>query len=388
MNILLLSAYDAQSHQYWREGMIEHIPDACWTVLTLPARHFNWRIRGNSLSWAHLEQDTLNQNYDLLIATSMTDLSALRGMVPHLATIPTLVYFHENQFAYPTSEQQVHSLEPKIVNLYTALCADQLLFNSRYNMETFLHGVGALLKKLPDFVPPKVVEQLRSKSDVVPVPLKPSAYMVSACDSSPSDLSYAALQSSEVCNILWNHRWEYDKGPDRLLEVIKRMPEEANVKFHIVGQCFRHQPNEFNEIRELLVQRHWLGEWGYVESQTRYQAILNSSDVVLSTAIHDFQGLSVLEAVAAGAVPVVPDRLAYQELFANIPRYSSDMENLLAEACAAVDVLMVVVQALKKRKQGDEEMSCPAFRPDISRYSWPSLLPDYMSTIKRLVNSR
>ncbi len=75
MRILLLSAYDAHSHRRWRQGLVDAFPDWQWTVLTLPPRNFLWRIRGNSLSWAFSERETLEQPYDLVIATSMTDLS-------------------------------------------------------------------------------------------------------------------------------------------------------------------------------------------------------------------------------------------------------------------------------------------------------------------------
>ncbi|MFT7132051.1 MAG: hypothetical protein ACI81O_000759 [Cyclobacteriaceae bacterium] len=45
-----------------------------------------------------------------------------------------------------------------------------------------------------------------------------------------------------------------------------------------------------------------------------YLALLGRSHVVLSTAIHEFPGVAVLEAVAVGCLPVVPDALAYQSL--------------------------------------------------------------------------
>ncbi|MDC0414664.1 DUF3524 domain-containing protein, partial [Gammaproteobacteria bacterium] len=104
--ILLLSAYDAMSHTIWRRRLAAMFPEHEWTQLALPPRHFNWRIRGNSLQWALNEQDALTQDYDLLIATSMVDLASLRGFVPSLSKIPTLLYFHENQFVYPEGNTQ------------------------------------------------------------------------------------------------------------------------------------------------------------------------------------------------------------------------------------------------------------------------------------------
>ena len=127
MRILLLSAYDAHSHRRWRQGLVDAFPDWQWTVLTLPPRNFLWRIRGNSLSWAFAERETLLQPYDLLVATSMTDLAALKGMVPALAKVPAMVYCHENQFAYP-DQRELQSMEPEFVSLYAVLAAERVLF--------------------------------------------------------------------------------------------------------------------------------------------------------------------------------------------------------------------------------------------------------------------
>lgn len=126
--ILLLSAYDAGSHQRWREQLVASQPDFDWEVLALPPRFFRWRIRGNALTW--LQEPALKAHYDLLVVTSMVDLASLKGFHPHLAGTPTILYMHENQFAYPDSGRQHSSAEPKIVNLYSAVAADKVLFNS------------------------------------------------------------------------------------------------------------------------------------------------------------------------------------------------------------------------------------------------------------------
>ena len=96
MRILLLSAYDAQSHKYWREALVDEFPEHHWTQLVLPGRYFSWRIRGNSMQWALGAKATLDQPYDLVLATSMVDLASLKGFVANLANIPSILYFHEN----------------------------------------------------------------------------------------------------------------------------------------------------------------------------------------------------------------------------------------------------------------------------------------------------
>ena len=309
MKILLLSAYDANSHRYWWQQLENYFSEHDWIVLTLPARYFSWRIRGNSLTWAMGEQaKQLHADYQLIIATSMVDLSALRGMCPALAQIPTLLYFHENQFAYPLSAQiknAQRAVEPMMVQLYAALSADRLCFNSEYNRQSFIGGVKALLKKLPDHVPGDIVQRLTDKSQILPVPI-----IVPVASAPVASLESAMLPGgvqadskppiSERCHILWNHRWEYDKGPERLLAFIEGLAPSLSLSFHVVGQSFRTQPKVFEQIRQLLETRAWLGLWSYIESRDSYQQLLEQCHVVLSTALHDFQGLSILEGVFAG----------------------------------------------------------------------------------------
>lgn len=366
MKILLLSAYDAASHAYWRKGLVNSFPEYEWTELTLPARYFSWRLRGNSLSWAFNERAVLEQQYDLVIATSMTDLSALRGFVPALATTPTIVYFHENQFAYPESGREFSSVEPKILNIYTALAADHICFNTEYNRQTFLEGCRKLLKKLPDQVPEGLPELIQQRSSVLPVPLPDTVFL-------PNQ------NRSESLQLVWNHRWEFDKGPELLLSAVQKLIEsDVDFKLHIVGQQFRQTPKSFDQLQTLLGDR--LGSWGYVESVDEYRCLLQQSDVVLSTALHDFQGIAVLEGVAAGCIPAVPDRLAYPELFPAACCYDSNTQNSTDETDALVQMLL----SLSKKKARGE---LPA-APNMNALSWSSLKEQYRAHFLQLVSTQ
>ena len=305
MKILLLSGYDADSHQFWRLQLEKQFPEHEWTQLALPARYFQWRIRGSGFIWGQGDYPELECHYDLIVVTSMVDWSCLRGMRPNLANIPCVVYFHENQFAYPMGQQQ-DRLEPKLVNLYSACCADQLWFNSRFNRDTFLQGARQLLSKMPDYVPPNFVERLQAISKVVSVPL---------ADASFQPLSATRAQS-ELPEFIWNHRWEYDKGPEVLLGAVRRLIGR-NLKFrlHVVGQQFRRQPEAFETLKQMLEGTDRMGHWGYLENINDYHALLSRCHWVVSSAHHDFQGLAVMEAVAKGCIPIVPGHQAYPEWF-------------------------------------------------------------------------
>ena len=309
-SIWLLSAYRSDSHACWADWLVNTFKEFQWFKLELPGRHFRWRIRGNPLSWLHQLPEQIP---DFILATSMVDLSTLKGLHPRLANVPCIYYFHENQFSYPVSKHQVDSIEPKMVQLYGALAADKLLFNSAYNRDSFLEGVEKLLKKFPDEIPTSVVDTLRNKSDVLPVVIVP-------------------VKEKETKNkrlILWNHRWEYDKEPqvftDALLQLNKTRP---NFELALLGHRSKIKPDALLEIEQKLGDKIIINE---KVSKDDYRKYLSRSAIIVSTAIHEFQGLSVLEAISAGAVPLVPDDLCYREQYADEYRYKAGDSAALAE---------------------------------------------------------
>jgi glycosyltransferase involved in cell wall biosynthesis len=349
-NVLVLSPYDASSHNYWWRGVVRHLPEFTFSVHTLPGRYFSWRFRGNSLTFHDTD---FGGDHELLLCTSMTDLSALRGMNASVRNLPAMMYFHENQFAYPTSEPPSHLLERQVTSLYGALAADLLAFNSAYNRDTFLVGVDSLLVKLPDGVPSGIAETLQQRSVILPVPLDTAEIIASG----------ERHRTSESLVLVWNHRWEADKGVDRLLALMRVLVARSfDFKLHILSGDTRKVPAEMVAVQALLDATGHLGHVGFVSSRDGYLKILADADVVLSTAEHEFQGLAVLEAVANGCVPLVPDRLAYRELFAEPYRYP--VGSIQTEADLAADRLAQLVSAGTRA-------------PDVSHLTWTALAGDY-----------
>ncbi|WP_250658553.1 tRNA-queuosine alpha-mannosyltransferase domain-containing protein [Alkalimarinus coralli] len=361
---LLLSGYDAGSHRYWRKGLEHYLNEYEWTVLTLPARFFSWRIRGNPISFLERYSAELSVEYDFVIATSMVDLATLKGIIPSLSRTPSLVYFHENQFEYPKTINQQASIEPQMVNLYSAMAADAIVFNSEFNRRSFFDGCDRLMAKLPDHVITNLSEQLSNKSLVIPVPVDEGLFNL------PDRRDYNA---TEPVKLLWNHRWEYDKGPDRLLLLLLEL-QRRNVTFelNVVGEAFRNIPDEFKQIEHLF--SGCINTFGYVDNVEEYRTLLAACDVVISTAIHEFQGIAVLEAVSAGCLPLVPDRLSYQALIPGEYRYSSHLDTPELEASEAVDKLLQLTPSPNVN-----------FREGYRQYSWSSLIPSYRNAITSLL---
>jgi glycosyltransferase involved in cell wall biosynthesis len=353
--ILLLSAYEAESHRYWREGLIRAFPEFDFHSLVLPARHFQWRIRGSAMYWSEEMSATLGQDFDLVLATSMVDLAVLRGLNPKLSHVPNILYFHENQLDFPMSElARGRRLEPAMVNIYSALAADRVIFNSCYNRDTFIKGLEGLLGKFPDYVPLSVIQNVIGKSDVIPVPLDDAVFEQSLMINKLSG------------HVVWNHRWEFDKGPELLLEIVRLLPAHLKLKFSIIGQQFRQQPEAFQKLKVILEERNWLLNWGYIEKRSKYLELVSSAQLVLSTALHEYQGLALIEACALGCTPVVPDRLAYREYIPDRLRYVESG----GEALAAAELIQNLLTS--------EHQSSV----DVSAYAWANLKAEYEALIK------
>jgi glycosyltransferase involved in cell wall biosynthesis len=354
--VLLLSAYAADSHEYWRRSLAALLPGICFTSLTLPPRHFSWRLRGNALYWARSERATLEAGYDALVATSLVDLATLRGLVPALASLPTLLYFHENQFAYPSTGRQQGRLEAQVTSLYSALAADRIAFNSAWNRDSFLGGIADLLARLPDRVPAGIVDSLAARSEVLPVPL--AADLDTPGEGThpfSGDGPYRGAAGRPL-RVAWLGRFEYDKGPERLQALAECLASGARpVELALVGRRFRREPEAFAALPAILGGR--LVHAAYLPERADYLALLSAADIVLSTARHEFQGIAVLEAVARGCLPCVPDALAYPELYPARFRYPVGGT---ADACgrAAAALLGSLAEGLAA-----EELAPPSVTP-------------------------
>lgn len=314
--------------------MINELPFE-WQLFSLPGRHFRWRIRGNPIAWLDLLP---TRPPDAIIATSMVDLAVLRGIRRDLCATPSLLYFHENQFAYPVSRDQHASIDPQMVQLFSALSSDRILFNSAWNRDSFCNGVTALCQMLPDHCPTELADRLLARSGMLPVPVTPIA---------PGPKRGGL--------ILWNHRWEYDKAPEVFAQAIDLLRKrDAPFQLALLGRRSRPPSAALERIRATAADRILVDA---EVSPSEYRHWLARADIVISTAKHEFQGLAVLEAVSAGAAPLVPDALCYVEQYPKTYRYppgeteqlASQLEQWLAQPPAAPDVSPFLGQALRER---------------------------------------
>jgi glycosyltransferase involved in cell wall biosynthesis len=190
-----------------------------------------------------------------------------------------------------------------LTNVTTALASDSVAFNSRYNLTSFLEGMQTLLKQGADLRLQDPHRQILEKGRVLPPGI----------DFSEID-GIARAGRNQAPVILWNHRWEHDKDPERFFEALFDLDRSGvDFKLVVLGQSYQRRPPIFAAARERLAHR--LLHFGYAHSRDDYVRWLKRSDLVVSTAKHEFFGIAVLEAVRAGSRPLLPARLSYPEIF-------------------------------------------------------------------------
>ena len=363
IKILLLSGYHAASHRYWCDQLVQGLTEFDWTQVSLPDRHFYWRIRSNALTFSSEHKALLQQHYDLLVVTSMVDLCNLRGLMPHLSAVPAILYFHENQFAYPERKPNGNLINAQLTCVYAALSATQLVFNSTFNRDSFYAGAETLFKGMPDGTNADLLAHLPSRSSVIPVPVKYDSVQQTVG-------SNQSREYRSPVEIVWNHRWEYDKQPEVFFSALKHLIDSGvSCKVHVMGQSFREVPECFSQFQSSY--HSTIETWGY-QPEEHYRRVLKQADIVVSSALHDFQGLGMLEAIASGCTPVAPDRMAYPEY---IP------EPLLYSVGAGVEQeALNLSAALRSVIEHDIRADI-----EVDRYLTDQVLPRYRSLFNALV---
>ena len=348
----MIEPYFGGSHRLFLQGLQRHLPFD-FDLLTLPARKWKWRMRLAAPYFAE-QINTLytDKKYDRILCSSFVDVAAFRSLVNgRFQKVPLYTYFHENQFAYPVQKKDERDFHFGLTNFTTVLASDKVAFNTRYNLETFIEEVEKLLKICPDMKLDILASQLKDKAVI----LNPG-------------IDFSNFPEPDTCNpkpdkapiIVWNHRWEHDKDPEYFFETLYQLDNnDIDFRLVVLGQSFQRQPAVFAEAHQKLA--HKIIHFGYVESRQEYIKFLCQADIVVSTAIHEFYGISVIEAARAGCIPVLPNRLSYPELFSD--KYLYEEGELHAK-------LESLVKSFKRLSESD-------IKDLTDRFSWLELKDKY-----------
>ncbi len=301
MRVFLVEPYLTGSHRQWAEGYARHSRHEIH-VIGHEGRFWKWRLAGGFVTIAEeLEAAVADVGRpDVILATSMLDLAGLLGLVGRrLGTVPALLYMHENQVTYQAAGRTRAEAGHGLVNWSSLLAADAVAFNSEYHRRSLFESLPGFLHSFPDRRHEHLVAAVAEKSLVLPVGIDLRR------------LDPPRPTSGGRPLVLWNHRWDADKDPAVFLEAMVALAaEDVDFGLALAGERFVKQGDEYADAVGRLGRRV---EMAAFLPEDEYCDVLRRSNVVVSTARQEYFGVSVVEAMYAGAFPVLPDRLVYPE---------------------------------------------------------------------------
>ena len=351
---------------------------------TLPPRKWGWRLAAGAV-WAASVIPRLPRGSTLFVS-AMLNVAELLGLRCDLCGaggrggVRVVVYVHENQLEYPVrgggGVVGVSIISPAgtraaadggekewargWAQLMSVLSADCVIFNSSWNLDSFAARVPALLKVIPGAEQrpdaSAVIKAIYARAIIVGVPLPRP----------PPQTATATAPTTTRLRVAWPHRWEYDKAPQTFFDAILAPGVDCEVL--LLGQAFAgggggggfnrgdtssSTPGadcaDFAGARAALEAAGRVVCWGGVTSRSEYLALLASADVVCSTAIHEFFGVSTVEGILSGAYPLVPDGLSYAELIMPDAREIRRPRALRAARCRTCSA-QCRLRSLRKRR--------------------------------------
>ncbi len=353
MNILFLEPFFTGSHRRWCEEIQEFSSHEVH-ILSLSGNHWKWRMHGAAVEFSENLNDK-RIKYDLIIASDFLDLATFKSLYWDKA-VPLALYFHENQITYPwSSKDQDVFLERDNhygwINFTSALVADYCFFNSNYHLRSFVQELPFFLAQFPDGNFKRSIGIISSKSKVLHLGMK-------------------LFRKPKIKNnkpvILWNHRWEYDKNPSLFFQSLAAV-QDLDWELIVLGKSYQNVPNEFKQFQSLFKERTI--HWGFVSDINEYQEKLAIADILLTTAIQDFFGGSVVEAIHAGAFPILPNRLAYKEHISEEYLFNNEAE---------LDQMLRL--SIAKFSSWDSRTS-----KDVEKYSWTNCISKYDDTFESCI---
>jgi tRNA G18 (ribose-2'-O)-methylase SpoU/glycosyltransferase involved in cell wall biosynthesis len=380
-----------------------------------------WKFR-MMVAIAEVEDKILRNDYDIVVVDGMMDVTVLVALVKseHLSRTQSapghpdrhgrqhrqvhrcpkfLVYMHENQLTTPfTSQDRDYNREKNpthwhygMAHYRSLMVVDGLLFNSHTHLEAFSIALPRVINEqcprdCVDWHLARCRELLRERCLVLPYGLELDELRDMVLDLFPSSPSGRC----EGCDDHQEGKLEEDKDPATFLDMLQRVRRRLShtkaasscgrpsFRLVVLGddpskdrRWVRRIEEEFRE--ELLF-------CGWCHDRTEYARWLREASIVVSTARHETFGISIVESVyCGGALPLLPNRLSYPELFPPSVAasrgdfgsylYSSALEDGVVKLCELLDVTTNHPQT--------HGQAVSRARDAVSRYRWDVMGPVY-----------
>ena len=359
---LFVEPFFGGSHRAFAEGLVGH-GGHDFELLTLPGREWRRRMRLGAQLLAERVAEVQGE-FDFLLVSDMLDLASFLALTrPRFERTPVLLFMHENQLTYPRLRGTKLNSWFGQINYLAALAADRVAFNSEYHRDDFLGALEELERQPNNWLTSEGIEAIRGKSSVLPV----------GVDLGSLGEEPAASPAGGSPLILWNHRWEFDKAPEGFVRTVSTLAEEGlDFRVAVAGERGDNPSEAMLELPERLGER--LVQFGPVEGREGYARLLWEADISISSTRHEFFGISTVEAMYCGCLPIAPRRYNYPAL----------VPEALQERCLYEKEAELLVFTREAIRSGADNGEREALRESAERFAWERVGPCWEEALGEL----
>jgi hypothetical protein len=135
------------------------------------------------------------------------------------------------------------------------------------------------------------------------------------------------------------------------LEIFKEIPKRNLILFpHRLAP--EKQVEIFRDLKAALPQYEFIVCQDIPLSKVQYHTLLASAKIVFSANLQETLGISCYEGALVNAVPLVPDRLSYKEMYSSIFKYPSEYteswDSYLAHKSEVIDMIVYHIENYEK----------------------------------------
>jgi len=364
MHILYVEAHYDGAHRDWIDSYTARSQHQ-FTLLTMPGGDWRWRLHGGA---AHLAGHFLAQRsqlppVDLLLVNGMANAPLFLALTrPHLDRVPLAVYIQENQLNYPPPPPEVYRWQDgAVIQVFSAYAADWVAFNGDYLRQDFLASLQTFVAER-DYTD-DLYARIAARAGV----LRRGIDLVTRFGAPP--LRAAARPPT---TFLWSHRWAYEKGVEDFAAALRQLHAE-DLPFYVIlaGDPWNHADLRASlavELGERVLSVGNLSGADYVEA-------LRRADVMVACSLNEPLGVSMLEAMYMGCLPILPNRGSFPVIL------PPEHHDLLYDGSRE--------QLIERMRQA---VLHPIYRPELSAvaaaYDWAQVVKDYDRTWINLVENR
>ena len=284
----------------WVDDMLSEFPDATRMPMNMTVGWGKSIREAGQLCAKHFDERWADVPDVVVFTNGERFTDAYYRSVEYWRTVPLVFYAHGTDFSYGEPMRDWSIVLEDLLKMHLA---QAVVWPAEGQMEWTLTKYYDQFYHTDDLS--IWLHDIREKSYVVPP---------------GQDLTYLSAQPQRkdgdgVPTILWNHRMQTDKQPSKFFHALEVLAERGH-DFK-VAICSRptgtRVAQRYNEFRERLADR--IIHEGHVNDRDSYARIVEGSDIVVNCSESEGASRSVLEAVYAGAIPVLPSSGAFPEMF-------------------------------------------------------------------------